>query len=447
MESLTTTFLEESLKTRTLLGSALAIFLSYVLFYLVADNRTIPGFEVVGKEDGEWLNTKARQRFAQNSKELVQIGMKKFQDKIFQVYIHSGPQLIMPVKYIDEVRNHPHLNFKGTGKLDFFTHYPAFKSMEAGIKGDVFIHMINRKLTTSLALVTEPVNEENNIALKQLFPEMKEWTPTPFVSKALLLTSQVSSRIFLGDSICRNPDWIRLAKDYTVDLITAAYTMRYTPSLLRPVLYYVLPPISKLKATVKAASAIVEPEIQKRRQLRAEALARGEQIPKRLDSLDWFDEVSQDRRQSNYDVVGAQLSLTFVAVHTTSNTLAHLLYDLVDNPELIPELRQEIIDVMEEDKGWQKTSLYKLKLLDSVMKESQRINVMSHLLMNRIAQEDVTLSDGTFIPKYSRLSIPTLHMNDDKFYPNADTFEREALPENEGTTRECEQISVCDNKS
>jgi cytochrome P450 len=88
--------------------------------------------------------------------------------------------------------------------------------------------------------------------------------------------------------------------------------------------------------------------------------------------------VINSQGMKNFDIVGAQLTLTFVAVHTTSNTLAHLLYDLIDNPELIPELRQEIIAVMEEDKGWQKTSLYKLKLLDSIMKESQRMNILGN---------------------------------------------------------------------
>jgi cytochrome P450 len=240
------------------------------------------------------------------------------------------------------------------------------------------LHMINRKLTTSLALITAPVNEENNIAMKEIWPETKEWKPTPFVNDALLLTSQVSSRIFLGAPICRNPEWIKLGKDYTVDLMTAAYTMRYMPRILRPVLYYILPPIYKLKATIKAASAIIEPEINQRRKLRSEAIARGESIPKRLDSIDWMDDIIHSQKAANFDIVGAQLTLTFVAVHTTSNTLAHLLYDLIDNPELIPELRQEIIAVMEEDQGWQKTSLYKLKLLDSVMKESQRMNILGN---------------------------------------------------------------------
>lgn len=52
-------------------------------------------------------------------------------------------------------------------------------------------------------------------------------------------------------------------------------------------------------------------------------------------------------------------------------------YDILDHPELIPELRQEIITVVTEDQGWKKTSLYKLKLMDSVMKESQRVHVLS----------------------------------------------------------------------
>lgn len=141
-------------------------------------------------------------------------------------------------------------------------------------------------------------------------------------------------------------------------------------------MYHVLPLIYKLRGTVKAAKAIIEPEVQKCRKTRNEALARGKTIPKRLDSIDWMDDVARSEGQEKFDTIEAQLTLSFVAIHTTSMTTAHLLYEIIDNPELVPELRRGIITVMEEDHGWQKTSLYKLKLLESVVKESQRINLL-----------------------------------------------------------------------
>lgn len=53
------------------------------------------------------------------------------------------------------------------------------------------------------------------------------------------------------------------------------------------------------------------------------------------------------------------------------------LYDMSSHPRYIDELREEIVKVLREDGGWKKTSLSKMKLLDSCMKESQRVNVLA----------------------------------------------------------------------
>lgn len=46
--------------------------------------------------------------------------------------------------------------------------------------------------------------------------------------------------------------------------------------------------------------------------------------------------------------------------------------DISRNPEILTELRHEMVQVLR-DGGWKKTSLYNMKLLDSVIKESMRL--------------------------------------------------------------------------
>ncbi|KAI3538615.1 ent-kaurene oxidase [Colletotrichum filicis] len=60
------------------------------------------------------------------------------------------------------------------------------------------------------------------------------------------------------------------------------------------------------------------------------------------------------------------------AVHTTTDLFAQTLFDIIGHPQIIPALRQEIVMIISQD-GWEKTALYKLRLTDSVIKESQRI--------------------------------------------------------------------------
>lgn len=50
------------------------------------------------------------------------------------------------------------------------------------------------------------------------------------------------------------------------------------------------------------------------------------------------------------------------------------LFQMCEYPEYIPELREEVRRAVEEDEGWRKTTLTKLRKLDSFVKESQRVH-------------------------------------------------------------------------
>jgi cytochrome P450 len=233
------------------------------------------------------------------------------------------------------------------------------------------VKVVSQKLTTALTLVMDPINEEVEYALPMILPATKEWKSTKWVKNGMLLVTEASSRVFLGLPLCRTPKWLEIARDYTVDLMMAAYAMRAVPPTIRPFTYWALPPVKKLQRTVSEAEKIIRPEVQRRRKARAEALARGDKIPKHLDSIDWIDELAS----SDYDFVGGQLALTFVSIHTTSNAMILALYDLIEHPEHMEELRREIITIFKEDGTLKKTTLHKMKFFDSFMKESQRVNV------------------------------------------------------------------------
>lgn len=54
------------------------------------------------------------------------------------------------------------------------------------------------------------------------------------------------------------------------------------------------------------------------------------------------------------------------------------LYDIIAHQKVIPELRKEIECVLVETEGAMTTqALFRMKLLDSVMRESQRVNPLN----------------------------------------------------------------------
>jgi hypothetical protein len=127
--------------------------------------------------------------------------------------------------------------------------------------------------------------------------------------------------------------------------------------------------VRQIRAEKQEANDIITPVLEERRRAK-EAQIREHRTPEHyVDAMQWMEDSAKGRP---YDPAVSQLAMSVVAIHTTSDMLTQVLLDLCGKDGLIKELRQEIITVIQEE-GWKKSTLYKLKLMDSVLKESSRL--------------------------------------------------------------------------
>jgi len=145
------------------------------------------------------------------------------------------------------------------------------------------------------------------------------------------------------------------------------------PKPLRPLVHWFLPQTRKLRKQVATATRIIEPELARRRKAKEEALANGEPPPKPIDALTWM-EAAAGEQGKEYNYVWGQLNYSLGAIHTTSMTFVYVVYDLIQHSEYIDLLREEIGAVWKPGDVLTKAVLYNLKLMDSFMKESQRLS-------------------------------------------------------------------------
>jgi hypothetical protein len=128
----------------------------------------------------------------------------------------TGPKIVLPNRYADELRNRPELDFNEAFRKDFFAHYPGFDGFRASLDNPTLIpSTLKFKLTQSLGLVTNHLVDETTDALQQLFGEDREWQSIPVKQHNLNLVARLSSRAFLGKPICRNEQWLEIAKNHT----------------------------------------------------------------------------------------------------------------------------------------------------------------------------------------------------------------------------------------
>lgn len=232
------------------------------------------------------------------------------------------------------------------------------------------------------------------------------------------LVARLSSRVFLGLPLCRNRRWLDIAKNYTVDSFAGSQLLLQSPAIFRPIMYWFNPHCTRLRAQVRDARKLIMPEVEKRKARAQKALEAGLKPPKTADSIGWMYEIARGR---DVDYVAAQLSLAVAAIHTTTEVTTQALIDVSRNPEIVEPLREEIISVISEN-GWTKASLQKLRLMDSFLKESQRFTPMGEVSMNRYAERALELSDGTLIPKGSRLFVAGAY-TDAAVYDNPEKFD------------------------
>lgn len=98
-------------------------------------------------------------------------------------------------------------------------------------------------------------------------------------------------------------------------------------------------------------------------------------------------------------VIGAFMVSNFTSTHTSSNvryssqylnlslhsfsgkSMTQALYQLADNSIYAPMLREEVESAVKKH-GWSKTAIDSMRKLDSFMRESQRVNGITHSQFN-----------------------------------------------------------------
>lgn len=184
-----------------------------------------------------------------------------------------------------------------------------------------------------------------------------------------LLIAQLTARIFVGKELCRNRDWIQIALGYTANRAAAIKELHQYGRLI-PIVHWFIPSCRALRACVRDARPLVESVLTTHRKTQGKV-----QKEESIDALSWIDGVAGETGVK-YDPTLTQLRLAYAAVHTTSDMMTKVLAAICEHDELIEPLREEIVAVVTEH-GWTEAGLAKMILLDSVLKETQRLEPLA----------------------------------------------------------------------
>ncbi|TRX95507.1 hypothetical protein FHL15_003465 [Xylaria flabelliformis] len=372
-------------------------------------------------------NAEAKRTYRKSAKTILQKARKQYPNQPYRMTTEFGEVIMLQSEAFDEVRNTPSLTFFGTFTQERVGEISGFSPVAAiGHSGKLLQIIARKQLTKLLGQVTEPLSEEIAYAVNINLGQPAVWREISITPLLLDITARMSSRVFLGEELARNEEWLYIAKNYTVDAVEALTMLSKYPVNLRRYIGWLFPQCRRVNDHFGRARKLMDPILKKRREMKEAALAAGQPVPVFNDALEWIEQESK-ALNSGYDAVEFQLVLSVVAISTTSDLLQSTLVELIQHPETMQAVRDEIVHVLRQD-GWKKSSLYNLKLMDSVIKETQRIRPF-FTAMRRAVEADTVLSDGILVKKGSRVHIDTHRMVDPEVYESPEVWKADRFLE------------------
>ncbi|KAJ5192838.1 hypothetical protein N7449_008980 [Penicillium cf. viridicatum] len=429
--------------------------LYWVLFY---GDRLHSGIPTAGVDPTAWFKAaSARTAFMLDGKGVIQKGLEDY-PSVFQVVTGTGTKIVLPNRFVEDIKNNPQLSLVDAIHKEFFASYYAFRPYAASKTAFVMTEVVRTKLSNSLGItvlmagrrifadgVSEMIGDladETNCALEDIFGSSTEWQTRNLKAEVLHLIARLSSRVFLGQDMARSEQWLDISKSYTIDSFIAIRMMRQWPAALRSLVYWLSPKCKRVREQVSTSGQLIWPLVEGHRQRKRKALEAGLPAPDGQDTISWMDELADG---VDCDVPCGQLILSVVALHTTTELLTQALFDLCHHPELTQPLREEVISVVG-DKPLTKAVLFKLRLMDSFLKESQRLHIGDITTMQRFAHAKVVLSDGSTIPRGAKVVTTMEMMMDPTIYPNPEIFDAYRflkMRESAGQENRWQFVSTC----
>ncbi|KAH1714488.1 Cytochrome P450 monooxygenase pyr9 [Aspergillus fumigatus] len=385
----------------------LAVGLYFIRSRLLSDQ--FAGFPSVNsRKPWEVLNVFAHRRFQQNGPEYLKAGFAK--SPVFGVVTDLGPKLVVSGAFIEDFKDEKLLDHYRAMVEDFMAEVPGFESMFLGNLHNTVLRDVISVITRELDQFTLPLSDEVSTALGDTWSDSPDWTEVTLLPSMLGLIARVSSLIFVGEPLCRDPAWLETVVNFTIVRHQAILALHMCPAVLRPVLHWFLPPCQKLRREIKTARSLINSALEELRK---------NPPTDRFSSLAWVDAFASGKK---YDATMVQLRLANASIHSSADLLAKVLINLCEQPGLIQDLRDEVISVLEEN-GWRASTLNQLKLLDSVLKESQRLHPITTGTFSRFTRQNIKLTNGTEIPTGTPVMVTNDVAGDAAIYPDPEVFD------------------------
>ncbi|RDL32351.1 Cytochrome P450 [Venustampulla echinocandica] len=401
MLSDTISHIERVIGEQTLFSGALNLLFISLIAQLVLAHFTVHGrFWNAQAWTGvrkEWLpKIRAKFRSIGGIRQMLSDGYEGFskQKKAFVLpMIAEEPWLVLPPSSIPELlaKSDSEVDMKIIHEEQLLHKYTTGSLgrhvVDVPIQYDILHRQVNRKLP----LLIDAFYDELDHSFRQHWGTDMSYTEVGVSATCGKIITQALNRIFAGQEICRDEDFLKHSKLYSEGVGSSAIIVRMLPRPLQPLLAPLITYSNRKHHDIcmRVCLPVIIDRLQHTAAKRADA---GYLWEPPVDVLQWIiDECFERNDPKELDahmITQRLLKLNFVAVETTHMSMAHTILDLYRSPnsdEFVAGLRQECDSVLEANDGqWTKSGLDDLVCVDSTIRESMRYSDLGYIALTRM---------------------------------------------------------------
>nr|AFO69284.1 P450 monooxygenase [Periglandula ipomoeae] len=349
---------------------------------------------------------------------LVKHGYEKYKNRPFRLLKMDMDLIVIPLQYAFELRAIT------SDKLDPLTASfddNAGKVTRILLGSELHTRAIQRRLTPRLSQTLPIILDELSHAFEQVLPTIdgpNTWIPVNPYELVLNLSTRAAARLFVGEPICRDEHFLETSASYSRNTFDTISTSRSLGHLVTYFLGRWIYTVDEAHGQLQYIQNLLGSEVRRRKDHPED---------KRDDFLQWCMDLARTEDEAQPEALGHRTLgiLSMAVVHTTAMATTHLLFDMSSDDDLKACLRQEQENVLKQ--GWTEITqqvMLDMKQLDSLMRESQRVNPVGEFTFRRIVREPITLSDGYQLKPGQQIALPAKCINtDNRILPDAELFE------------------------
>ena len=317
------------------------------------------------------------------------------------------------------------------------------KYTNIGTETDALIKTIGVDLARGVSIKVHARQRDTQEAFKSTVGHCTDWKAVPILAAMFNIIATTNACSIVGRELGSSNEWVKAVQNFPMAVMIAAFTLSRCPGFIRSILAPLLfLPSMYLQWRMKRMLA---PVIEADMEAYHAAPDKREYLTAKKDGkvpfTGWLMSRYKPGDASIKQITIDYLITSFESTPSSAATLYNIVADLAVQPDTVTLLRQEIATVIKDGK-LPLTHLGELKKMDSVMRESIRMNpfslckitpnrrnctaVLKAMVVSlyRVAKKPFQVSNGVTIPAGTMICVDSHHINlDPNFWEKPEVYD------------------------